>query len=210
MKNIKEKFIQALIDELNDVNKKERIYHNKPPLNVCFMVSVVDQHIDKYKEFMEELTKNRWCINGYEEDNSGGYTNGKIRILIEKPEEEKESDYLIDAFENYCYYIEFRYDERYWGYCECTPKDEGYNEKHKCCGNGCDWKAPSFYLTKEINLGGYSWEGLERDYWEYEEKFYQKEENKNKEVEEYNKQKKINSLKEQIKELQDELNKLTN
>jgi hypothetical protein len=121
--DIKEKFIKNLINELNDIN--ERQLKEDSQIDVCWLVSAVDQQIDECKEFMNTISKYQYHINGYEEDHSQGYTNGKIRILIEKPDEEKESDYMMDAYYDYCYYIEFRDDERMWGYCECAPGMSG-------------------------------------------------------------------------------------
>ncbi len=207
MNNIKEKFIQELINELNRENE-ERIYYDKKPLDICYMVSVIEQKIEECEEFMQELNNKKWVIDGYNEDYTNGYTNGKIRILIEKPEEEKESEYLVDAFEDYCYYIEFLSDRISQGYCQCTPEDEGYNKEYKCCGVDCDWVASAIRITKEIYLGYYTWKGLERDYWEYKKQFYKKEENKNKEVEEYKRQQRIKEIQRQIEQLQEELEKL--
>lgn len=199
---VKERFIQKLIKELNKENK-----YRECPLDVCYMVSVVEQQIDKCKEFMEDLQTKNWLINGYYKDTTGGYTNGKIRILIEKTEEEKE--YQNDVYEDYCYYIEFLYDERYWAYCQCTPEDDGYDKEHGCCGIDCDWIAPAFRITKEVSVGvnmGYNtWEGQQRDYWEYEKQFNLKQKNKNKEVEEYQKQQKKDRILKEIQRLQDEL-----
>lgn len=195
---VKEKFIQELIKELNYENDR-RINSDKKPLDVCYMVSVVEQQIDKYKEFMEDLQTKNWLINGYDEDTTGGYTNGRIRILIEKTEEE---------CEDYCYYIEFLYDERNWGYCQCTSEDDGYDKEHGCCGIDCDWTAPAFIITKEVSMGYNTWEGQQRDYWEYEKRFNLKQENKNKEVEEYKKQQKKARILEEMKRLLNELNEL--
>jgi hypothetical protein len=194
--SIKDKFISELIDRLNNVNE-QRIYYNKETLDVCFMVSVIDQQIEKCKELMEDLSNNEWSIGIYEDDKYDGYTNGEIRIHIIKSEP-------VD----YCYCIEFLYDERYWGYCQCTPDDEGYNSKHKCCGNGCDWIAPAFSITKETFLGDYKWEGYEKDYWEYEEKFHQDKKNKNEEVERHKREQEKQHLLEQIKILQNKLKEL--
>jgi len=203
----KDQFIKNLINELNNENEN-RINCDKKPLDIPYIVSVVDQQIENCKEFIDDITMHTYLINGYDEDNSMGYTNGKIRILIEKSDDEKESEYMIDAYYDYCYYIEFLYDERHWGYCECTPEDEGYNEKHKCCGYGCDWSASAFRIEKVISLGGYSWKGQERDYWEYQEQFESNEQNKNKEVDKFKLEKEKQYLRDKIKELQDELNEL--
>lgn len=207
---VKGKFIQDLINALNEENEYEVDYlGNKPPIeDVSFLVSVVDQQIENYKEFMDDITKHKYHIDSYEEDHSEGYTNGKIRILIEKSEEEKESQYLIDAYYDYCYYIEFLFDQRHWGYCQCTPEDEGYNPKYDCCGCGCDWDAPAFRLIREYVLGCSSWDGEERDYWNYKEQFEVNEQNKNEEVENFKKEQKKLELEAEIARLQVKLNEL--
>jgi hypothetical protein len=203
--NIKGEFIKRLVDELNDEN--ERGNHNRP-LNICYMTSVVDQQLEKCSEFIEDITIHRYEINGYEYDNTEGYTNGKMRVLIEKPDEEKNSEMMYDAYYDYCYYIEFGYDERHWGYCDCNPGHKGFNEKHGCCGNGCDWTAPQFYLTKSVSMGGGRWDGVESDYWSYEEKFNNDEKNKNTYVEEMKKKAEIKRLETSIKDAQDRLKEL--
>lgn len=206
--SVKDKFIKDLIAELNDINERQLIYYDKRPIDVCYMVSVIDQQLEKCKEFLEDITENTYNINGYDEDISGGYTNGKIRILIEKPDSEKESEYMFDAYYDYCYYIEFVEDERNWGYCQCTPSDSSYNEKHGCCGSGCDWHAPAFRLEKSISLSGGKWIGQECDYWKYENKFNDNEQNKNDEVEKYQLEQKRKSIQNRIAELKKELEEL--
>ena len=206
--SIKQGFIKALIEELNDVNERKLIYNGKSPIDVCYLVSVVDQQIENYKEFINDITKNTYHINGYDEDYTGGYTNGRIRILIEKPKEEKESEYMVDAYYDYCYYIEFLHDNRPWGYCQCTPDDNGYDSKYDCCGNGCDWTAPAFKLTKEISLGHGNWDGQASDYWKYKQEFEANEQNKNKEVEKFKKNQRKQSIKTRISDLQKELQEL--
>ncbi|WP_440110144.1 hypothetical protein [Paenibacillus sp. QZ-Y1] len=200
---VKDEFIRRLIDELNEENSRNT---NRKPLDVPFMVSVVDQQLENCKEFMKDITEHRYSINGYDFDEY--YANGKIRVLIEKPEEERESEMMYDAYCNYCYYIEFCYDERYWGYCDCQPSYKEYDEKHGCCGSGCDWVAPRFYIEKSISLGGGVWEGLERDYWEYEKKFNEDQDNKNTYVEEMKKKQEIEALEASIRDAQSRLSKL--
>ncbi|MEC4565443.1 DUF5320 domain-containing protein [Paenibacillus sp. CMAA1739] len=186
-----EKLAKVLNEEQDDLDK---------PLDICYMVSVVDQHLDRYSEFIEEISNNNYLINGYDKDNTGGYTNGRIRILIEKPEEETKCDY--------CYFIEFGFDERYWGYCQCKPDDEGYSVKHECCGNDCDWVAPSFHIEKCIYIGGDSWDGCENDYWKYEQKYYEEENNKNTYLDNYLKEQEKIRLQEQLKVIQSRLSEL--
>lgn len=204
MSKVKDVFIENLVKELNSINE-DRVYHDKYPLDVCYMVSAIDQHIEECKEFIDDISNNTYCINGYDEDNSDGYTDGKIRILIEKPEEQKESERMMDAFYNYSYYIEFLHDDRYWGYCQCDSDDVNYNENHKCCGMGCDWTAPRFNLTKEIDMGCNSWTGQEKDYWEYEDNFNNNDKNKKEEVEKFIKEQRIKRIKVEIENLQKEL-----
>lgn len=206
--NIKETFIKNLIEELNDYNQRSRIPYDQSSLDVYYIVSVVDQQIENCKEFMEDITNHNYRFNGYTEDITQGYTNGSIEILIEKLEEEKESEYMVDAYYNYSYKIEFTYDERNWGYCQCSHEDKGYDKEHGCCGMGCDWDAPSFRLTKEINLNCESWVGQEKDYWEYEKQFKANQENKNIEVEKYEKERKRQYLLESISQLQEQLAEL--
>lgn len=201
---VKDQFIRDLINELNEESSN---HTNRKPLDVAFMVSVVDQQLENCPEFIEDITKYNYLINGYDYG-SKGYTNGKIRVLIEKPDDERKSEMMYDAYYDYCYYIEFGFDERYWGYCDCEPTDSGYNEKRGCCGNGCDWVAPEFSITKCISLGGGKWNGVEHDYWEYENKFNENEENKNTYVEEIKKKQEIESLEASIRDAQNRLNKL--
>lgn len=205
--SIKEKFISDLIAELNRENES-RVCNDKSPVDVCFVTSVVDQQLDNCKKFLDDITEHTYCINGYEKDTEDYYSNGKVRILIEKPESERESNYMFDAFYDYCYYIEFTEDERNWGYCQCSPGDNGFNEEHGCCGNGCDWHAPEFRIEKVISLDSGRWSGSESDYWEYKKRFESKEQNKNDEVEKYKIEEKRKYLQEQIADLKKKLAEL--
>jgi hypothetical protein len=161
----KKEFMQNLIAELNRENE-ERIHVKKTPLNVCFMVSVVEQHIEDCTSFIDDIAKHEYDIWGYEEDFTNCYTNGKIKVYIFQEGEETVNQNGFITYPNYCNYhyeIKFLFDERTWGYCECEPDDEGYNEEHQCCGQGCDWFAPSFSIAKVENLGEYKWDGYARD-----------------------------------------------
>lgn len=204
MSSVKDRFIRELVDELNEVNQ-ERLNYSKNPLDICFMTSVLNQQLEDCTDFMKTLESKTWLINGYDYDKEDWYTNGKVRILIEKSEEEKESEYMVDAYEDYCYYIEFLYDQRHWGYCFCDESTEGYSQKHKCAGNGCDWTAPAFRITKEIDLHYGDWQGSQKDYWDYKGNFEKNEENINAEVERRKKEQEKKFLLEQIAVLQNKL-----
>ena len=106
--------------------------------------------------------------------------------------------------------MEFLYDERPLGYCDCEYEDEGYNEKYECCGYSCNFTAPSFRIEKITDLNYCTWNGSESDYWEYKEKFESNRQNNNKEVEKYKLEQKKQDLIYRIKELQDELDELEN
>ena len=135
--------------------------------------------IDDYEKYQ--------CDIRYEKDVKGGYTNGKLIIHL-----------FEDGNENYGYSIghhyeiELLHDERYWGYCECDGE---------CSGEGCDWVAPEFSLTKVSTVARESFDGYERDIWELMESWseylqkHKEEENRvkleqlNKRIEELTKQK---------------------
>ena len=70
------------------------------------------------------------------------------------------------------YEINFIYNQRDWGYCQCTPDMKDYREDKHCCGHGCDWWAPSFEIKKSYLMNRYSWNGDEHDYWGFEDEFY--------------------------------------
>lgn len=53
---------------------------------------------------------------------------------------------------NFYYSIELERDERYWGYCECTPDDKRYNPLYGCCGESCDWVAPSIRIVRHTDI----------------------------------------------------------
>lgn len=184
-----EKFIKELKTELKDVNE-DRIYDKDfKQIDIPFVVSVVEQQIHNCEEFIKNITEHSFIVNGYEEDNNDGYTNGRIRILIEKKEDEKKSEYMFDAFENYCYYIEFLIDERY-----CSYDDR--------------WDASAFRLIKETDMYSGKWEGTYEDYKKYKNEFEKDESNRSKLLEDAKKEEEIRRIHEQINELNDRLSKL--
>ncbi len=181
--DIKEKFIKQLIDELNNINEFRLVQLQEKYqflIDVCFVVSVIYQQIKKCKEFMEDISKNDYCINHD--------TLGRVAIV------------LVNC--DYYYHIDFMEDKRDWDYCECSSEDIDYNFKYDCCGIDCRWDTLAFKITKVINIGYSKWEGKQKDYWEYKENF---EKNRNEEVEKYEKEQRKKYLEEQIYNLQKEL-----
>lgn len=121
----------------------------------------IEQHQDKLSNVINDCEKYDFNFH-YEEDKTEGYTNGKITVYFY-------NDCVEDV--NYHYEIELLYDERYWGYCECKPEDEGYNEEKQCCGCGCDWIAPRVEINKIESLARFSFDGYARDMWKLEEQW---------------------------------------
>jgi hypothetical protein len=190
---VKDYFIRELIDTLNRENEY-RIDNNKRPLDICYMVSIIDQNINDSNVFINDITRNEYRISSYEEDNTGGYTYGSISVYIIKNDDE-----------NYYYRITFKSDERSWGYCQCSPEDKDYNSKHDCCGHGCDWFAPAFTIEKVESILNSSWNGDESDYWKFEEEFSKNELNKSEVVEKQKIEQRKQYIKDQIKSLKEEL-----
>ena len=189
--SVKDQFIKDLINKLNDINESR-----EKKLNICYLVSVIDQQIEKCTEFIYAISEYQYYI---EEDCTNRYTQGRIKVFIED---------IDDDYYKFCYNIEFTYDERLWGYCQCTPNDEEYNAEHDCCGCGCDWYATAFRITKEIDLGNFAWDGYEKDYWQYEKEFKLKQSDIAEELERLEKEKLKQSIEDQIAELQERLKQL--
>ena len=173
-----QKFFNNLVDELKYENDERR--HNcddKRPLNIPFIVSTLCQSLSgdttKYQEFVNDLEKYSdytLCVS-----RSKNEWDGLVDIDIDlvKYGEEDENTYYCDyETPGYVYELRFSYDERSWGYCECTPDMKDYREDKHCCGHGCDAIFCSFTLHKVINIGGDIWEGDEHDYWKFEDAFY--------------------------------------
>lgn len=192
MSTVKDRFIKKIITELSDENEV-RIDGGENPLDICYMVSVLDQQLDNCSDFMNVLKEENWLVNGY--------INGKIRVLIENKGKS-------NTFKDCCYYINFLHDKRHWGYCECSPEDEGYNEEYDCCGNGCDWDAPAFSIEKVERVCCGIWDGLAKDYWQYEDKFNKIQTIKSIKLEQYKKEREKAQILEAIKKLQNKLDNL--
>lgn len=184
-----------------------------------------DEYFLQYVRYYETLLQNQkvldpllsdmdvWKVNiHHDEDTTEGYTYGKYNIYlwdyVDKDTEEEDDDYSHNYDQkhpDYHYEIELTKDDRYWGYCDCVPEMKLYNEKYNCCGNGCDWVAPSFTLSKvEQNYGKF--DGEEMDIWELEKKWEEYLDSYNKKIE----QGRLEMIEEQLDRLEKEKNKLLN
>jgi hypothetical protein len=170
-------------------------------LDIPYITSVLHQNLnnEKYSDFINDIMTNNYDLY-YAEDETQGWTNGVLTVSIsDKNDEDKEL----------CTYtIEFKMEQRHWGYCECTPEDKDYRGDKDCCGHGCDWTAPAFEIKKIIFIGKDSWHGDQHDYWDFEDNFYKTNEELEKEKLKKDKETRIEELHNAIKEMQEELLKL--
>lgn len=173
--NTLQKFLDSFINELKRENN-DREYRGARKLDIPFIISTLYQSfnnsVDKYKDFISDLET--WSDYGIIIDNPANDYNGIIDVSINLVKYfNKESDYYQDYdTPNYDYKLYFSYDERDWGYCECTPDMPDYREDKHCCGHGCDASFCSFSLHKIVNIAGDIWNGDEHDYWDFEDEFY--------------------------------------
>lgn len=183
MKEIKEKFIKEVVECLKE-----------EALDVPYLVVPLVQAIDKKEldEFFEDLGKHENYSYYYENDSTGGFTNGCVTINL--PE---------------CSYkIEFGLDERYFGYCECSPDDEGYHSVKQCCGHGCDWDAPTITLHKIKTLFKHSFNGDEHAFWDFEDGYYKLDKEASEEKARKEKENRVTYLRSNIERMQLELAEL--
>ena len=170
-----QKFLDTFVDELKRENS-DREYHDTRKLNIPFIISTLYQsfnnNTDKYNEFISDLEK--WSDYGLIIDKPVNDYNGIIDVTVSliKYDEESEEDYSEYDTPDYDYKFCFSYDERNWGYCECTPDMDDYREDKKCCGHGCDASFCAFELHKIVHVVEDTWHGDEHDYWDFEDEFY--------------------------------------
>lgn len=168
-------FLERLAEELKNENE-DREWDNqseedkKSIFNIPFLISSLWEAFkterNTYSDFIKCLKKSYdYQINIVEPDNDY-YGICKAIIGFHVSEE------VYEGLEEYQYEIHFLYDQRDWGYCQCTPDMKDFREDKNCCGHGCDWWAPSFEIRKSYIMGNHVWSGDEHDYWEFEDEFY--------------------------------------
>lgn len=170
-----QKFLDTFVDELKRENS-DREYHDTRKLNVPFIISTLYQsfnnNTDKYNEFISDLEK--WSDYSLIIDKPVNDYNGIIDVTVSliKYDEESEENFSEYDTTDYDYKFCFSYDERNWGYCECTPDMDDYREDKHCCGHGCDAYFCEFELHKILHITKDTWNGDEHDYWDFEDEFY--------------------------------------
>ncbi|MFB5758981.1 hypothetical protein [Paenibacillus medicaginis] len=115
----------------------------------------------------------KFSFNRTEDYDSQYYNPGQINISLYKKLEGEGGDWerYWERRVDHHYVINFLIEERYWGYCQCSPEDEGYNYGRRCCGNGCDWVAPQINISMHTDLAYGSFKGVERDMWKLAEEW---------------------------------------
>lgn len=198
-----QKFFTELIRAIKSENEERRYCKkSKKELDIPFLVSTLLQSMtkneEKYKEFLSDLEKySDYQITIHKSNNDWNGIVDAFVDLIKYTNDEDMRDYDIPGFN---YELQFFYDERYWGYCQCTPDMEDYREDKQCCGHGCDATFCSFSLHKILNLGTDSWHGDEHDYWDFEDEFYASDKELADKKAEEDRLRKIKNLKETIEE----------
>lgn len=205
MQKLENSTLQRFLEELADALKAEnedREYENKSEddrysiLNVPFVVSSLWEAFkaesNTYSDFIKCLNKAYdYQITIVEPDNDYyGICKAIVGFHV--------SDKVYEGLEEYQYEIEFYYDPRDWGYCQCKPTDKDYREDKDCCGHGCDWWASAFEIRKSYIIGRHSWDGDEHDYWDFEDDFYKDDKELAEQEEERRKELEIKELKARI------------
>lgn len=179
MQKLENSTLQRFLEELKDTLESEnesREYENLTEddrysiFNIPFLMSSLWEAFraepNTYSDFIESLNKSYdYQILITEPDNDYyGICKAIVGFHV--------SDKVYDGLEDCQYEINFNYDPRDWGYCECTSDMEDYREDKHCCGHGCDWWAPAFEMRKSFSVGSHEWDGDEHDYWNFEDEFY--------------------------------------
>lgn len=169
-------FIEELVEELKMKNGElEWDGLERLKLDIPFIISTLYQDFNNntyvYKKFIEDLDfYTDYNIDIIETNND---YNGIVDVYITLVKTGCENIYTKS---DYDYKISFNFENRFFGYCECTPDMPDYREDKKCCGHGCDATFCEFNLYKIMKVAHGSWEGDEHDYWDFEDDFYKTDE----------------------------------
>ena len=154
MKEIKDEFIGYVVECLKDEDA-----------DVPFLIAPLVQAIDnnEFDEFFVSLLN----YNGYHlaYDNE----SEKLLVILQRCNDDVENSV---EYPNYSYEIQFGYEEKFWGYCDCKVGDQDYREDKHCCGHACDWATPTVSVKKVINVLDHDYKGDEHDYWDFEDGYY--------------------------------------
>ncbi len=168
-----QKFMDCVVEALKDENENKERYGQRT-YNIPFVISSLYQSFknetEKYKDFIADLEKwSDYYVNVEDVKNE----IAQVMIVLMRYKDSGDEEYYDDyECPSHDYRLTFSYDERYYGYCMCTPDMKDYREDKKCCGHGCDATFSSFELHKITRVACDRWNGDEHDYWEFEDGFY--------------------------------------
>lgn len=200
-------FTKMLVDTLKEENECRGA--NGKKLNIPFLISTLCQSFEKdeilYNQFIFDLEVTDHYDILISDSNNDYYGICKADVYFYETPDEKNN---YESELNFKYEIDFTYDERNYGYCECTSSDPDYREDKQCCGHGCDFDAPKFEMRKSLLISNCSWDGDEHDYWDFEDKFYANDNEENRKKKLMEREYKIKDLEETIRNAQKQLNEL--
>lgn len=205
MKKLQNDILQRFLDHFIDVLKTEndnRKYCEHRELDIPFIISTLYQSFNnatnKYDEFICDLEKWSDYDITIDETDTGHEIIDVVVNLIKYHMEDADGYYDNYDMPNYTYIFRFSHDERFWGYCQCTPDMEDYREDKHCCGHGCDAAFCKFSLHKILRVVSDVWHGDEHDYWDFEDEFYLNNKELGKKKEDEDRKRKIKELKDRI------------
>ena len=189
---IPDSFLERTVIALKNHNEYQA-QHNWNKCDISFMLAILIQKIeDIYKIIKYDLHDYTYEIivedHIYGNDKYQDWDMPNLRIIFFDEEANKHL--------SHSYVLGFQYDDRFYSFCQCKPKDEGYNPLHYCCGRNCDWVAPQVTIIYENVEKIMHWEGDQADFWELETEI------ENSEIGNKYKQGKKKQLEEIISELQ--------
>ena len=155
MKKLQNDTLQKFLDNfINELKRENNYRDNSRKLDIPFIISPLYQSFSKdtgmYTKFISDLEK--WSDYGLSINEPENDYDGIIDVMVTLIKySDEESDYYQDYdTPGYDYKLCFSYDERNWGYCECTPDMPDYREDKHCCGHGCDTSFCAFELYKIV------------------------------------------------------------
>ena len=136
-------------------------YYKNTDIDIPFVIAPIYEALEKkmYEDMVSDISSHNHSIYYIEDDEYGDIMRN---LLIQ---------FETLPFE---YRINCHCEDRYWGFCECTPDMEDYREDKQCCGHGCDWSAPMIDVEKIYHLNSHSWSGDEHSYWDFEDEYYKR------------------------------------
>ena len=162
-------FIERLIDALYEKNDAKNSIGDVETYDIPFVISSLLQSMKENEKYFHGFVVDLKLYPDYTitfDDNTSynGIVDANINLVK-----------FCEGYEDYPdydYQIKFSFDERYYGYCQCTPDMPDYRSDKECCGHGCDAIFSEFELNKVFHIIKDAWKGDEHDYWNFEDEFY--------------------------------------